>query len=332
LGSCSAIPGRPTGIICTIDRAVNEINMVYADDKYNAVFPRYASSGNLWERTAATGANLRGTYGENNGFHGLSLGSSREDGWFWLRSKSGEVNRIFVTESPIDAILLMVLDQERQKQHEGATVYLSSDGNGAMPIAALQSVLDRDGKVAAAFDADKAGEAMAWEVAHEIPGIMRAAPAWGKDWNERLRTQPDSTQETQRLIKDWDRIARALGYPEQRLSVIQQLQERLTPELQMQLSPAALQQLQGDRQRFDQSTKTNWYWYGAAIQADKSDAYISRLVEVAQEFNSGTPMNDRALSERQKCIDQFQQVQPRSEAVAMPDKSVQKAKGRGVGD
>jgi predicted RNA methylase len=300
-----------------IDR-LHEINLVYADDKQNIVFPRHSNNGNLWERTDPTGANLRGTYGNGNTFHGLSPGSSREEGWFWLQSKPGEVNRIFVVESPIDAISLMVLDHERQRQHEGATVYISSDGQGAMPIAALQSVLDQDGRVAAAFDTDKAGEAMAWDLAHELPGVMRATPGWGKDWNDRLlqREQADPIQETHRWIRDWERVGRSLGYSEQQMSLIQQLQKYPTAELQSHLSSEALQRLQSDRQQFNQSLKANWQWYGASVQAKKSDVYLNRVVEVAKEFNAGNPMGDRAIAERQKCIAQV------SEEVALPEKSL----------
>jgi predicted RNA methylase len=300
-----------------IDR-LHEINLVYADDKQNIVFPRHSNNGNLWERTAPTGANLRGTYGNHNTFHGLSPGSSREEGWFWLQSKPGEVNRIFVVESPIDAISLMVLDHERQRQHQGATVYISSDGQGAMPIAALQSVLDQDGRVAAAFDTDKAGEAMAWDLAHELPGVMRATPGWGKDWNDRLlqREQADPVQETHRWIRDWERVGRSLGYSEQQMTLIQQLQKYPTTELQSHLSPEALQRLQSDRQQFNQSLKANWQWYGASVQEKKSDVYLNRVVEVAKEFNAGNPMSDRAIAERQKCITQAM------EEVTLPEKSL----------
>jgi predicted RNA methylase len=300
-----------------IDR-LHEINLVYADDKQNIVFPRHSNNGNLWERTAPTGANLRGTYGNGNTFHGLSPGSSREEGWFWLQSKPGEVDRIFVVESPIDAISLMVLDHERQKQHEGATVYLSSDGQGAMPIAALQSVLDQNGRVAAAFDTDKAGEAMAWDLAHELPGVMRATPGWGKDWNDRLlqREQADPVQETHRWIQDWERVGRSLGYSEQQMALIKQLQNYPTTELQSHLSPEAMQRLQSDRQQFNQSLKANWQWYGASVEAKKSDVYLNRVVEVAKEFNAGIPMSDRAIAERQKCIAQA------AEEVTLPEKSL----------
>jgi Toprim-like/Protein of unknown function (DUF3991) len=319
-----------------VDR-LHDINLVYADDKQNIVFPRHSNNGSLWERTAPTGANLRGTYGNHNAFHGLSPGSSREEGWFWLQSKPGEVNRIFVVESPIDAISLMVLDHERQKQYQGATVYISSDGQGAMPIAALKSVLDQNGRVAAAFDADKVGETMSWDLAHELPGVMRATPGWGKDWNERLlqRDQADPIQEAHRWIRDWERVGRSLEYSEQQMSLIHQLQQYPTTELQTHLSADAVQRLQSDRHQFNQSLKTNWQWYAASVQAKKSDVYLNRVVEVAKEFNAGTPMSDRAMAERQKCIDQAlameEPLPEKSLSPAQPVQPVQKSRAIEVG-
>ena len=47
-------------------------------------------------------------------------------------------------------------------------------------------MLRSGGLVAAAFDADVAGETMAWRVAQQVPGIERLTPNQGKDWNEVL--------------------------------------------------------------------------------------------------------------------------------------------------
>ena len=198
--------------------------LIYADDHRNAVFLRYSDHKNdqAWGRHNPTGASLRGTRNLEHPFHGLAPGSSREDGWFWLRSGKGEVQRVVLTESPIDAISLAVLEKEKSTQDSKVSIYLSTDGSGAVPTAALKALLDRDGQVIAAFDADRAGEKMAWRIAEVLPGITRMSPAQGKDWNDRLMVEhhPERAnvgeydrgdKTTLRSLWKWHRVAGELG-------------------------------------------------------------------------------------------------------------------------
>ncbi|MBE9141425.1 hypothetical protein IQ254_30250, partial [Nodosilinea sp. LEGE 07088] len=87
-------------------------------------------------------------------------------------------------------------------------------------------VLRSGGLVAAAFDADVAGEVMAWRVAQQVPGIERLTPNQGKDWNEVL-VQPEDMGNSWRQshpeleqLWQWHGAATALGRPEGYLSRI----------------------------------------------------------------------------------------------------------------
>ncbi|KAM3099279.1 toprim domain-containing protein [Phormidesmis sp. 146-12] len=206
-----------------IDRFYSQ-GLIYADNHCNAVFLRYCDhkDDQAWCRHTPTGASLRGTRDRDHPFHGLAPGSSREDGWFWLRSGKGEVQRVVLTESPIDAISLAVLEKEKSTQDSKVSIYLSTDGSGAIPTVALKALLDRDGQVIAAFDADKAGEKMAWRIAEVLPGITRMSPAQGKDWNDRLMVEhhPERAsvgnyergdKDTLRSLWKWHRVAGELG-------------------------------------------------------------------------------------------------------------------------
>jgi hypothetical protein len=195
--------------------------LVYADDRQNLVFLRHSHQVDEqgWTRQEITGATLRGTNPDRS-FYGQAPGSSREQGWFWLGIGSGEIQRVILLESAIDAISLATLNTIKEVQLEGKTIYLSTDGCGAMPTQVLQSVLQRGGQVIAAFDADQAGEAMAWRVAAEVPGMKRMIPAVGKDWNERLLVerqgihpteQNRGDKETLRSLWKWHQTATALG-------------------------------------------------------------------------------------------------------------------------
>jgi C-terminal domain on Strawberry notch homologue/MutS domain I/Toprim-like/Protein of unknown function (DUF3991)/P-loop containing NTP hydrolase pore-1 len=199
--------------------SLHERGLIYADDLQNTVFVRHATTNQSgsWQRIEENGASLRGTWGENNSFHGLAPGSSREDGWFWVGLGKGSIQRVLLTESPIDALSLVMLDKPSRPK-DGVTIYLSTDGAGAIPAEALRQVLAQGGKVAIAFDADRAGELMAWRVAQELPGARRVAPAYGKDWNERLvwdgqpekAPQPEREQNWKELWQ-WHQVAREVG-------------------------------------------------------------------------------------------------------------------------
>lgn len=206
-----------------VDR-FHETGLIYADDYRNVVFLRYSDRHNdqSWSRHEVTGASLRGTRDSEHAFYGLAPGSSRENGWFWLRSANGEVDRVVLTESPIDAISLAVLEKEKSPNSTTVSIYLSTDGSGAIPTTALQEVLNRDGQVIAAFDVDKPGEKMAWRFTEMLPGITRMTPAQGKDWNDRLLIEhhPDQAKtkeydrgdkQTLRSLWKWHRVAGELG-------------------------------------------------------------------------------------------------------------------------
>ena len=77
------------------------------------------------------------------------------------------------------------------------------------------------GRVVAAFDADQAGEMMAWRLAHQLPGVERLTPSQSKDWNERLMhpeqsetmAQPLANQAQINQLWQWHLAAKVLGRP-----------------------------------------------------------------------------------------------------------------------
>jgi len=212
--------------VVLVDR-LHERSLVFADAHQNAVFARHRLQGNAWVRGEVTGASLRGTWGDNNHYHGLAPGSARDQGWFWIGVGHGPVQRVLLTESPVDAMSLAVLDRDQRAQ-AGVTIYLSTDGSGGLPVEALKPVMQNGGAVIAAFDADQAGELMAWRMAEQLPGVRRLLPKGAKDWNEQLTHADDNgsspkeypiSLQTRELWK-WHRAAHALGRPEPYLNRI----------------------------------------------------------------------------------------------------------------
>ena len=236
----------PAGLV---DRLYDK-GLIYADNFQNAVFVRHALSADSWMRGEVTGASLRGTWGEKNAYRGLAPGSDKENGWFWIGAGKGEIRRVLLTESAIDAMSLAVLDKQRQAQ-QGVTLYLSTDGSGTVPLQALGQLLNRKGQVVAAFDDDRAGEEMAWQIAQQLSGVSRMTPAYGKDWNERL-------------VCD--------GQPEQA-----NLSDLDKPTL-----------------------RSLWQWYQAARLLSKSEAYLSRITEVARAALQGELLSQTAQTTMQQ--------------------------------
>lgn len=182
------------------------------------MFLRQTSSNpQTWDRIETTGAILRGTVGD---FKGLAPGSSKDNGWFWIGVGRGEVQRVVVTESAIDALSLAVLEKG---QHQDRTIYLSTDGKGALPVAALQSVGDRSGSVVAAFDADADGRRLTEKLTSIVPHANSLIPHQGKDWNEQL---PSVRQD----LRDWYRQARDIGRSDNHLSRIEQVGKAFTQD------------------------------------------------------------------------------------------------------
>jgi hypothetical protein len=148
--------------------------MVYADAKQNAVFVRKSVDG------ALTGASLRGTYNGSQ-FKGLATGSRRDNGWFSFVSGEGELKRIVLVESAIDAISAAALAKQ-----SGKAMFVSTDGAGYLPYDWLRQQQQRGVRIMAAHDTDAAGEEMARKVMEALPDTIRARPKYGKDWNEQL--------------------------------------------------------------------------------------------------------------------------------------------------
>ncbi|WP_141242182.1 strawberry notch C-terminal domain-containing protein [Leptolyngbya sp. BC1307] len=187
---------------------LHEKSLIYADDFQNVVFVRHGMADGQWRRGESTGASLRGTWGEQNAFRGMAQGTMRDKGWFWLGTGSGQIARVLLTESPIDAMSLAMLDRQNHSQH-GVTIYLSVDGAGALPVEALRGVMQRGGNVVIGFDADQSGELMAWRVARQLPSVERLYPHTGKDWNEQLMGAGQPTHPDQQLAELWQWYAAA---------------------------------------------------------------------------------------------------------------------------
>jgi hypothetical protein len=257
----------------------------YADAKQNAVFLRQDIEGNL------TGASLRGTYNDSS-FKGLATGSGRDNGWFSFVQGEGELKRIVIVESAIDALSAAAL-----AELPGKAMFISTDGAGAIPISWLQQ---QGVVVIAAHDGDRAGEEMAWRLARKISFVTRATPAYGKDWNEQLKDTASKLD-----VSQWRLVALALGKPDAYVTKIVEIinsEQALSPEAQ-----AAMQQ---DFSTYKQLSSNLWQWHQTALASGYGEAYLKRIASVAISLHhpkSPTPLSTEALNAMQQDVKNYQQ-------------------------
>ncbi len=274
---------------------------VYADAKQNAVFLRQDVDGNL------TGASLRGTYNDSS-FKGLATGSEREGGWFSFVQGEGELKRIVLVESAIDALSAAALAEQ-----PGKAMFVSTDGAGSIPITWLQQ---QGVEIVAAHDSDRPGEEMAWRLAAELGSVTRATPTFGKDWNEQLKSdyakrstvgdrQPGRI-EPQPDVSQWKLVAQAIGKPDAYLGRIEAVVASGQP-----LPIEAAVAMRQDFNTHKQTSSNLWKWHQAARDIGKSAAYLGRITEVAIAFHhpkSPTPIPEQAIASMQQDLAQHEQL------------------------
>ena len=159
----------------TLVEQLHQHGRLYADAQQNAVFLLLNEQGEI------TNANLRGTYKDSQ-FKGLVTGSRKDQGWFTINHGQGQLERIVLVESAMDAMSAAAL----ALQKTGMTMFISTDGAGAVPIEMLRQHQAAGVVLMVGYDASPTGEEMAQIVLESLPGAKRVLPAYGKDWNEQL--------------------------------------------------------------------------------------------------------------------------------------------------
>ena len=203
--------GLPSFLVDTLHRQ----GLIDADVRSNAMFFRYSIESDF-QLGEAIGASLRSI---SSNLKLLVPGTKRDRGWFFFSLGEGIVRKIFLVESPIDAMSLAAL---RGDSIYGRTIYISIDGAGSIPLPVLTDAVRQGAKIIIALDGDCPGEEMSWRIAKQLPSAIRMRPILGKDWNEQLlgskRYLPTS--------EDWSMFAAALGKDEREVQRIILLMEK----------------------------------------------------------------------------------------------------------
>ena len=268
-----------------VDELHNQ-GIIYADNKQNAVFLRQDIKGNV------TGASLRGTY-KDSSFKGLATGSRRENGWFSFFQGEGQLKRIVLVESAIDALSAAALAEQ-----PGKAMFISTDGAGSIPVHWLQQ---QGVVVIAAHDQDRAGEEMAWRLAMEVTSVTRATPTYGKDWNEQLKDVASKIDSS-----EWKLIAQAIGKPDAYVSRIIAVVDSGQP-----LPVEAGVAMQQDFAAYKQLSSDLWQWHHAARSSGYSEAYLKRIAEVAIALHhpkKPISLSESAKQAMQQDIDNYNQI------------------------
>jgi hypothetical protein len=124
-----------------------------------------------------TGANRQ----SGDCFSGAVLGSDRGKGRFYCLlggELGGEVERVIVAQTPIDAVAIGVMEGMPEKR----TMYLSADG--VLPTEFLQSFSPEQVRVA--MNRDEMGQRLAEEAREGLPQVRQVMPE-EEDWVRSLR-------------------------------------------------------------------------------------------------------------------------------------------------
>lgn len=108
--------------------------LVYTDSKANVVFVMRDLEGNT------KGAFLEGT---TNKFSGYELGTVRRDSWFYFtlgKKPSEQTSTVVLSDSPIDAISVAMLEYQVKGIPENRTVYMAVDDTSNLPVERLRNV------------------------------------------------------------------------------------------------------------------------------------------------------------------------------------------------
>ncbi len=273
--------GLPSYLVDTLHRQ----GSIDADVRSNVMFFRYSIESEF-QLGEAFGASLRSI---SSNLKLLTPGTKRDRGWFFFGIGEGTVCRIFLVESPIDAISLASL---RGDSIYGRMIYISIDGAGSIPLSVLTDDVRQGAKIIIALDGDRPGEEMSWRIAKQLPLAIRMRPILGKDWNEQLlgskRYLPTS--------EDWLMFAAALGKDERAIQRIELLVN------QTALSPAEKKLLWSDWQAYSLRQDRLWQWYRQAEIINKPDEYLQRIADVAIAFNQQqpVPLSEKAIEAMQK--------------------------------
>ncbi|OWY65163.1 hypothetical protein B7486_43415 [cyanobacterium TDX16] len=228
----------------------------------------------------AQGASLRDVRGR---FKGLAEGSRKDVGWFSFVQGQGEVERIVLAESAIDAMSVAALTKYKHL----TTLYLTTDGTGTLPLELLHDCLARGGQIILAQDADRAGEKQAWNVVKTLGAgnIIRAAPNLGKDWNEFLQATVTATQlERWYKISEWWRIAQAIGKSNKYVDRVKIVVAEV--ESGQPLSKEAQASMERDFCQWREIGADLWKWWRAAVTLEKTADDLQQIANTALAFYS----------------------------------------------
>ncbi|AFZ38076.1 TOPRIM domain-containing protein (plasmid) [Stanieria cyanosphaera PCC 7437] len=256
-----------------------------ADICGNVMFFRYSITEDF-QIGEAVGASLRSISGN---LKLLTPGTKRNEGWFFFGIGEGFVHKIFLVESPIDAISLAAL---RGNYIYGRTIYISVDGAGSIPRAILTQATQKGTTIILALDGDCPGEEMSWRIAKLLPRVLRLRPLLGKDWNEQLL----GNRRYALAKEDWLMFVKALDRDELTRQRINRLVEQTT------FSTAGREMFLLDWKAYRKRQNQLWQWYRQARTDGKSAGYLQRIVDIAISFNQQQPipLSKKAIEAMQK--------------------------------
>lgn len=183
------------GISSNLVEALHQNGLTYVDQQRNVVFVKRGLNGEklgalVWDTPRQDNRCLE--YGKN---------TKRSEGWFHInlgKEPNGEIERVFLCDSPIDALSLAVYTLNGHfGQAPKRTMYMVVDSPDNLPLEVLRNI----SRIGLAFNNDAPGNETASAVSELLPQSKRLAPnhhSWNEDLLDLLHSEQEKRRQQQR--------------------------------------------------------------------------------------------------------------------------------------
>ncbi|MEA5504885.1 relaxase/mobilization nuclease domain-containing protein, partial [Halotia wernerae UHCC 0503] len=195
--------GLPSNLVS----ALKQRGLLYADDQHNAVFGMRSLG---FDDNEIKGALRIGTKEQDNTFMEYAKGTRQDESWFYLGLKGNKeevVQRVFLCDSPIEAISMAQIDSENDIK--ARTLYIAVDSVKSLPVEFLKKVP----RIGVTFGNDATGEELSSAVMEVLPQAKIIDPP-GLSWNEMLVEQ----RQIEQLESEIEELEEQYRQPSVRLS------------------------------------------------------------------------------------------------------------------
>jgi Relaxase/Mobilisation nuclease domain len=179
------------GLETNLVQALHQQGLAYIDIQQNVVFVKRGLDGEK------SGALVWDTARLDNRCLEYPNNTKPSEGWFHInlgKEPKGEIERVFLCSSPIDALSMAEIDIDAHKGLPPVkTMYMAVDDPDNLPVQFLKNI----SRIGVAFNNDEQGNEASLVVQEMLPQAKRIAPS-GRTWNQILIEERQQEEQEQK--------------------------------------------------------------------------------------------------------------------------------------